>query len=164
MGWYKGYIEVNDMTGEELKAHLAAHGLSQRKAADELLVNIRTITRYCASVQPIPRIAEYAIRWVIELRSRSRLAVAPSGAAVVPEVMQVLADDEPYDDSDAVCQRCDVPCMYDDERVVVAGGASYAFCVKCYPGAVQWMAEMAAARAASGQLTGPVATNGAVLQ
>jgi hypothetical protein len=88
----------------------------------------------------------------------------PPAEPVVPEVMQVLADDEPYDDSDAVCQRCDVPCMYDDECVVVAGGASYPFCVKCYPGAVQWMAEMAAARAASGQLTGPVATNGAVLQ
>lgn len=40
-------------------------GLSQRGTAKALEINERTMRRYVAGDQPIPRVVEYAVRWLI---------------------------------------------------------------------------------------------------
>lgn len=53
------------MTGKQLKRALRDAGLSQRGAAKELEINERTMRRYISGEQPIPRVVEYAILWLI---------------------------------------------------------------------------------------------------
>jgi hypothetical protein len=48
--------------------------LSQRSAAKWLDVNERTMRKYLAGHSPIPRMAEYALRWAIEEMKRRALA------------------------------------------------------------------------------------------
>lgn len=59
------------MTSEELKAKLAASGVSQRGAARMLEINERTMRRYIAGDLKIPVVVELALNW-IELANRQR--------------------------------------------------------------------------------------------
>lgn len=52
------------MTVAQLKRALAKAGLSQRGAAKSLDINERTMRRYIAGEQPVPRVVEYAIYWL----------------------------------------------------------------------------------------------------
>lgn len=52
------------MTAGQLKRALAKAGLSQRGAAKRLELNERTMRRYVAGDQPIPRVVEYAVYWL----------------------------------------------------------------------------------------------------
>lgn len=51
------------MTADGLRKHLEAAGISQRELARMLDYNERTVRRYCAG-EPIPRVVEYAVRWL----------------------------------------------------------------------------------------------------
>jgi hypothetical protein len=54
------------VTPAKLQKLLDAAGLSQRAAARALDINERTMRRYVAGDQVIPRVVEYALRWVAE--------------------------------------------------------------------------------------------------
>lgn len=54
------------MTGLQLKRALRNAGLSQRGAAKALEINERTMRRYISGEQPIPRVVEYALNWLIQ--------------------------------------------------------------------------------------------------
>jgi len=56
------------MNGKQLQKLLDDAGLTQRGAAHELGINERTMRRYVASPRAIPRIAEYAVRWLVSQR------------------------------------------------------------------------------------------------
>ena len=62
------------MNASELREVLRACGLSQRGAAKALDVHERTMRRYCASAGEIPRVIEYAVRYMqreaLDLQSR----------------------------------------------------------------------------------------------
>lgn len=58
------------MTGNQLKRALQKAGLSQRGAAKALDINERTMRRYISGEQPIPRVAEYAISWLIHIEEK----------------------------------------------------------------------------------------------
>lgn len=51
------------MTATQLRKLLDRAGLSQRVAAKALDINERTMRAYCAD-RPIPRVVEYAMRWI----------------------------------------------------------------------------------------------------
>lgn len=53
------------MTALQLKRALKDAGLSQRGAARLLEINERTMRRYIAGDQPIPRAIEYALNWLL---------------------------------------------------------------------------------------------------
>lgn len=53
------------MTAAQLQKLLDQAGLSQRGAAKALEINERTMRRYVAGDQPIPRVVEYALRWLV---------------------------------------------------------------------------------------------------
>lgn len=53
------------MTGKQLWRALQQAGLSQRGAAKALEINERTMRRYIAGEQPVPRVVEYAVLWLI---------------------------------------------------------------------------------------------------
>jgi len=55
------------MTALQLKRALQKAGLSQRGAAKALGINERTMRRYISGEQPIPRVVEYALNWLIHL-------------------------------------------------------------------------------------------------
>lgn len=57
------------MTGGQLQKLLDQSGLSQRGAAKELDISERNMRRYIADELPIPRVVEYALRWVISQRT-----------------------------------------------------------------------------------------------
>jgi transcriptional regulator with XRE-family HTH domain len=54
------------MTAAQLKKALAKAGLSQRGTATKLEINERTMRRYISGEQPIPRVVEYALLYLIE--------------------------------------------------------------------------------------------------
>ena len=56
------------MTGGQLQKLLDQSGLSQRRAAKELGISERNMRRYIADELPIPRVVEYALRWLISQR------------------------------------------------------------------------------------------------
>lgn len=56
------------MTGGQLQRLLDLAGLSQRGAAKELDISERNMRRYIAGDLPIPRVIEYALRWLIHER------------------------------------------------------------------------------------------------
>ncbi len=62
-------------TVEELRALIAQSGLSQRKAAEELDLDERTMRYYASGQKPIPRTVLYAMRYVVnrEHTSANRL-------------------------------------------------------------------------------------------
>lgn len=53
------------MTAAQLQRLLDQSGLSQRGAAKELDISERNMRRYCAGDLPVPRVIEYALRWLI---------------------------------------------------------------------------------------------------
>lgn len=53
------------MTNIELRALLAASETSQRAMAKKLGINERTMRRWCLGQSPVPRMASYAIKWII---------------------------------------------------------------------------------------------------
>jgi len=53
------------VTANQLKRALRDAGLSQRGAAKLLGINERTMRRYVSGEQPIPRIVEYALNWLV---------------------------------------------------------------------------------------------------
>lgn len=53
------------MTGGQLQRLLDLAGLSQRGAAKELDISERNMRRYIAGDLPVPRVIEYALRWLI---------------------------------------------------------------------------------------------------
>jgi DNA-binding XRE family transcriptional regulator len=54
------------MTGNEFRKLRASAGYSQAKLGRELDVAIRTMTRWETGETPIPKIAELALKYVIE--------------------------------------------------------------------------------------------------
>jgi plasmid maintenance system antidote protein VapI len=54
------------MSPTELREHLEKVGLSQRGAARALDLSERTMRYYCAGETPIPRVVEYALRWLAQ--------------------------------------------------------------------------------------------------
>ena len=56
------------MTGGQLQKLLDSAGLSQRGAARELQISERQMRRYVAGVAEVPRVIEYALRWLIQLQ------------------------------------------------------------------------------------------------
>lgn len=54
------------MTAAQLQRLLDKAGLSQRGAAKALDINERTMRRYVAGDQPVPRVVEYAVLWLAE--------------------------------------------------------------------------------------------------
>jgi predicted DNA-binding protein (UPF0251 family) len=58
------------MTGGQLQRLLDSAGLSQRGAARELQVSERQMRRYVAGDAEVPRVIEYALRWLIHISER----------------------------------------------------------------------------------------------
>lgn len=56
------------MTAAQLQKLLDQSGLSQRGAAKELDISERNMRRYIAGDLPVPRVVEYALRWLISQR------------------------------------------------------------------------------------------------
>lgn len=54
------------MTAAQLKRALQKAGLSQRGAAKQLEINERTMRRYISGEQPVPKVVEYAVLWLIK--------------------------------------------------------------------------------------------------
>ena len=53
------------MTPEGLRRAIVQLGVSQRELARMLDYNERTVRHYCAGDLPIPRVVEYAVRWLM---------------------------------------------------------------------------------------------------
>lgn len=53
------------MTAAQLQKLLDLAGLSQRGAAKDLGISERNMRRYIAGDLPVPRVVEYALRWLI---------------------------------------------------------------------------------------------------
>lgn len=53
------------MTGGQLRKLLDSAGLSQRGAARELQISERQMRRYVAGDAEVPKVIEYALRWLI---------------------------------------------------------------------------------------------------
>lgn len=58
------------MTGGQLQKLLDSAGLSQRGAAKEIGISERQMRRYIAGDAEVPKVVEYAIRWLIHIRER----------------------------------------------------------------------------------------------
>lgn len=58
------------MTGGQLQKLLDSAGLSQRGAAKEIEISERQMRRYIAGEADIPKIVEYALRWLIHCREQ----------------------------------------------------------------------------------------------
>jgi len=56
------------MTGGQLQRLLDGAGLSQRGAARDLQISERQMRRYVAGDAEVPKVIEYALRWLIQLR------------------------------------------------------------------------------------------------
>jgi hypothetical protein len=59
------------MTGGQLQKLLDSAGLSQRGAAKELEISDRQMRRYIAGDAEVPKVIEYALRWLIHKRATS---------------------------------------------------------------------------------------------
>lgn len=58
------------MTGGQLQKLLDSAGLSQRGAAKEIEISERQMRRYIAGDAEVPKIVEYALRWLIHFREQ----------------------------------------------------------------------------------------------
>lgn len=56
------------MTGGQLQRLLDSAGLSQRGAARDLQISERQMRRYVAGDAEVPKVIEYALRWLIQQR------------------------------------------------------------------------------------------------
>lgn len=52
------------MTAIQLRRLLDRAGLSQRGAARKLEIDERTMRRYVAGDQPVPKVVEFAVMWI----------------------------------------------------------------------------------------------------
>jgi hypothetical protein len=59
------------MTGGQLQKLLDSAGLSQRGAAKDLKISERQMRRYIAGDAEVPKVIEYALRWLIHKRPTS---------------------------------------------------------------------------------------------
>lgn len=57
------------MTALQLQRMLDSAGLSQRGAAKEIGISERQMRRYVAGEAPVPKVVEYALRWLIHTRA-----------------------------------------------------------------------------------------------
>jgi hypothetical protein len=57
------------MTGGQLQKLLDSAGLSQRGAAKELGISDRQMRRYVSGDAEVPKVVEYALRWLIHKRA-----------------------------------------------------------------------------------------------
>lgn len=60
------------MTGGQLQRLLDSAGLSQRGAAKELEISDRQMRRYISGDAEVPKVIEYALRWLIQERKEHR--------------------------------------------------------------------------------------------
>jgi hypothetical protein len=60
------------MTHKQLQRLLDSAELSQRGTARELELNERTMRRYVSGDQPIPRVVEFAVRYLIQTKGQKR--------------------------------------------------------------------------------------------
>jgi DNA-binding transcriptional regulator YiaG len=67
-GGAKVFAENERMNATELRFALKSLGLSQRAAARALDVHERTMRRYAAAGEEIPRCVEYALRYLETLK------------------------------------------------------------------------------------------------
>jgi DNA transposition AAA+ family ATPase len=56
------------MNPRQLQRFLDEAGMSQRGAARELDISERTMRRYIAGELPVPRVVEFALRWLASQR------------------------------------------------------------------------------------------------
>ncbi len=60
------------MTAKQLQRLLDNAELSQRGTARELELNERTMRRYVSGDQPIPRVVEFAVRYLIHTKGQAQ--------------------------------------------------------------------------------------------
>jgi hypothetical protein len=60
------------MTAKQLQRLLDSAELSQRGTARELEINERTMRRYVSGDQPIPRVVEFAVRYLIRAKEETQ--------------------------------------------------------------------------------------------
>jgi hypothetical protein len=60
------------MTHKQLQRLLDSAELSQRGTARELELNERTMRRYVSGDQPIPRVVEFAVRYLIDTKGKKQ--------------------------------------------------------------------------------------------
>lgn len=53
------------MTANQFRRTLEKAGRSQRAVAQALEINERTVRRYVAGDQPVPRVVEFALLWLL---------------------------------------------------------------------------------------------------
>lgn len=58
------------MTGGQLQKLLDSAGLSQRGAAKDLEISERQMRRYIAGDAAVPKVIEYALRWLIHVKEQ----------------------------------------------------------------------------------------------
>lgn len=58
------------MTGGQLQKLLDSAGLSQRGAAKDLDISERQMRRYISGDAAVPKVIEYALRWLIHTREQ----------------------------------------------------------------------------------------------
>lgn len=58
------------MTGGQLQKLLDSAGLSQRGAAKEIGISERQMRRYVSGDAVVPKVIEYALRWLIHMQSQ----------------------------------------------------------------------------------------------
>lgn len=62
------------MTPRQLQKFLEDYGFTQRGAARELGIDERTMRRYVAGDSPLPRVVEFALRWLAHTKGGGRAA------------------------------------------------------------------------------------------
>jgi transcriptional regulator with XRE-family HTH domain len=60
------------VTGDEFRKLRKRGGYSQSQLAREIDITIRSLTRWETGETPIPKIAEFALRYIIERSKRER--------------------------------------------------------------------------------------------
>jgi hypothetical protein len=63
---------TTSMTAKQLQRLLDNAELSQRGTARELEINERTMRRYVSGDQPIPRVVEFAVRYLIDTKAKKQ--------------------------------------------------------------------------------------------
>ena len=58
------------MTGGQLQKLLDSAGLSQRGAAKDIEISERQMRRYISGDATVPKVIEYALRWLIHVKEQ----------------------------------------------------------------------------------------------
>ena len=84
---YGLYALLRAMNGKQLRRFLDDSGMTQVGAARLLGLNDRTMRRYVKSREAIPRIVEYALRWLASRQPLGQVRIVVAGArAAIQEV------------------------------------------------------------------------------